>query len=238
MSNSIIIEHLSKSYGHIAAVDDLSLEIPRGTSLVLLGRNGSGKTTLLSALTGFLYPDTGRISIFGLDPYRDAAKVRLTTAFISAANALPTGFSPREIGSVIKDFFPKYDEKLAETTMKLFRFDPDRPIGKQSFGQIRLINLWAALIRRPELLILAEPMLGLDVVVRRDFTECVINLLEQNDCTLILSSHLINEVENLVEQVAIIDAGKLILQGSTETLRTNTGTSLEDIFISAVEARP
>ncbi len=222
MSDKIIVDRLTKSYPKKAdAIQGLSFEIPRGCAFALLGRNGAGKTTALKSMSGYLYPDAGSCSIFGFDPYKDEVQVRSILAYVSDANLFYASTTPREILKTLKEFFPKYDEKLEREVVEKFKIELDKRLGTLSLGQLRIVNLLAALVRRPEVLVLDEPTLGLDVVARRDFMELVIDRIQADGMTVIFSSHMIAEIDGIVERAAIIGDGKLIIDAEVDKLRSS-----------------
>ncbi len=222
MSDKIIVDRLTKSYPKKAdAIHGMSFEIPRGCAFALLGRNGAGKTTALKSMSGYLYPDAGNCSIFGFDPYKDEVQVRSILAYVSDANLFYASTTPREILKTLKEFFPKYDEKLEREVVEKFKIELDKRLGTLSLGQLRIVNLLAALVRRPEVLVLDEPTLGLDVVARRDFMELVIDRIQADGMTVIFSSHMIAEIDGIVERAAIINDGKLIIDAEVDKLRSS-----------------
>ncbi len=220
MENKICLIELTVSYnGKIDAVHQLTLDIPRGCAFALLGRNGAGKTTVLKSLSGMLEPDGGDVSVFGYDPYRDPVSVKAMLAYVSDQNLYPLWMTAHQALALLKDFFPRYDAVLAERIAEAFRLDLGKKLKTLSLGQLRQFNLLAALVRRPEVLVLDEPTIGLDVPARRRFTELVIEQMEREHCTVIYSSHLISELEGVVEKIAVIDQGKLLLTADLEQLK-------------------
>jgi ABC-2 type transport system ATP-binding protein len=220
MIPALLVEDLSKTYKlplgkEIKAVEDLFLTVPQGTVFGLLGPNGAGKTTTLKSILGFIRPDKGRIRIFGEDHY--LPWVRRKVGFLPEQpyfhlhlNALKTLDFYGELFSMKK----KERLKRAEKLLQLVGLFEHRtlPLSKFSKGMLQRLGLAQALINDPELLILDEPASGLDPVGQIDIRNVILQLKKEGK-TILLSSHLLTEVEKVSDEIAIIDRGKLLLCG-------------------------
>jgi ABC-2 type transport system ATP-binding protein len=230
MTPAILIEDLSKTYKlplgkEIKAVEDLFLTVPQGTVFGLLGPNGAGKTTTLKSILGFIRPDKGRIRIFGEDHY--LPWVRKKVGFLPEQpyfhlhlNALKTLDFYGELFSLKKKERIERAEKLLQM-VGLFEHRT-LPLSKFSKGMLQRLGLAQALINDPELLILDEPASGLDPVGQIDIRNIILQLKKEGK-TILLSSHLLTEVEKVSDEIAIIDRGKLLLCRKREELLKERG---------------
>lgn len=209
------------------ALDGVDLEVQPGTVFALLGENGAGKTTLIRVLTGFLQPNAGECTVLGLDPIRDAQKLRQRIGYVSDAPALYEWMRVDEIGWFASSFYD--DGFLGNYRQSLDRFElpRDRKIKYLSKGQRAKVALSLALAHDPELLILDEPTSGLDPLVRREFLESMLDRVATGR-TVLLSSHQISEVERVADEVAILHRGKFQVQESLSSLRE----SVSEVLIS------
>jgi ABC-2 type transport system ATP-binding protein len=214
----IEVRNLTVRYGSTVAVDDLSLDLPTGKIYGLLGRNGSGKTSLLSALASYRRPSAGTIRIDGVDPFENAELMR-GTAFIR--DTLDVTAQDR-VGKVLwlaGRLRPTWDAAYAERLADLFGLDRRKEITKLSRGQRSSLGIVLGLAARAELTILDESSLGMDAVARTAFYRELLADYVEHPRTIILSTHLIEEVAGLFERVIIIDNGRLVLHEDADELR-------------------
>jgi ABC-2 type transport system ATP-binding protein len=207
---------LVKSYGSITAVDGLDLTVPRGSITALLGPNGAGKTTTIECAEGFRRPDAGTVRVLGLDPRDARVRPRVGVMLQESSGGYPGARAVemlRHVASLYADPYP-----VAELVRRLGLHEAGRtPVRRLSGGQRQKLSLAMALVGRPELLFLDEPTAGLDPQARHDTWD----LLEQvhgDGVTVVLTSHLLDEVERLADQVVIIDHGRLVAAGSPRDL--------------------
>jgi ABC-2 type transport system ATP-binding protein len=215
----IEIRNLSRSFGSKKALDDVSLDLPRGSVFGLIGGNGAGKTTLIRHILGLLKPKSGSVRIFGLDPIADPVGVLGRIGYLSEDRDLPTWMRVLELMRYTQAFYPSWDEKFAEELRELFELDPKAKVRNLSRGQLARAGLLVALAHRPELLVLDEPSSGLDPVVRRDILGAIIRTIAEEGRTVLFSSHLLDEVERVADQVAIIHHGKVLLTGTMDEMK-------------------
>lgn len=219
-ANNLVVEtqQLGVSFPGCHALENVSLQVQKGTVFALLGENGAGKTTLIRVLTGFLQPTTGTCSVLGLNPVRDAVAIRRRAGYVSDAPAMYDWMRVDEIGWFAASFYPDgYVERYREMIAG-YEVPADRKIRHLSKGQRAKVALALALAHDPELLILDEPTSGLDPLVRREFLESLLERVADGR-TVLLSSHQINEVERVADQVAILHQGKVRLLDSLQNLR-------------------
>jgi ABC-2 type transport system ATP-binding protein len=211
----IAIDHLSKNYGAFAAVTDLTLAIEEGSICGLLGPNGAGKSTTFKCVLGLAQPASGSISIEG-KPLSPATFESL--AFVPERPAL---FSTLTIGQhleVNRRCYAHYDPKRADELLQLFRLDPAKKVKRLSKGQQTAVSLILAFSIRPRILVLDEPSSGLDPVFQRAVLDLIIEAAA-NGATVLFSSHQIGQVERAADRVAILKGGKLVLDGTLDTLK-------------------
>jgi ABC-2 type transport system ATP-binding protein len=215
----ITIDRLSRHFGHKLALNDVSLSIPRGGVVGLIGGNGAGKTTLLRHLLGMLKAQTGSVKVFGLDPVANPVGVLGKTGYMSEDRNLPNWMRVRDLIRYSAAFYPAWDDRYAEELRDAFDLDPKARVGNLSRGQRARANLLVALAHRPELLVLDEPSSGLDPVVRRDILGAIIRTIGEEGRTVLFSSHLLDEVERVADRVAIIHEGKIMLAASMDEIK-------------------
>src|ERR1035438_8118672 len=221
-TNAVVaVAGLSRHFGTKAALDEVTVSIPRGRVLGLVGENGVGKTTLIRHLLGMLKAQAGSVRVFGCDPVADPVGVLSRVGYLSERRDLPGWMRVAEFMRYTQAFYPKWDEQYAEQLLEQFQLDPAQKITTQSQGQQAKTGLLVALAYRPELLILDEPSSGLDPVVRRDILEAIIRVVAEEGRTVLFSSHLLDEVERVANQVVMLKDGRVVLSGRTEDVRGN-----------------
>jgi ABC-2 type transport system ATP-binding protein len=217
----IAVSGLSRHFGSKAALNDVSVFVPRGSVLGLVGENGAGKTTLIKHLLGALKAQAGSVRVFGLDPVLDPVGVLGRVGYLSERRELPGWMRVHEFMRYTQAFYPGWDEQYAEQLLEQFQLDPAQRIRTLSQGQQAKISLLTSLAYRPELLILDEPSSGLDPVVRRDILEAIIRIVAEEGRTVLFSSHLLDEVERVADHVVMLQHGRVVLNGRTEEVRGN-----------------
>jgi ABC-2 type transport system ATP-binding protein len=215
----IVVERLWRRFGNTMALVDLSLSVPRGTVFGVVGANGAGKTTLIRHLLGLLRAQTGSVRVFGRDPIRDPVGVLGRVGYLAEENDLPPWMRVHELLRYVRAFYPGWDDAYAQELRSLFGIDPAARVRELSRGQKARTGLLVALAYRPELLILDEPSTGLDPLARRDILAAVLRTVAQEGRTVLFSSHLLDEVERVSDHVALIDKGRVVMQGPLDEVR-------------------
>jgi len=212
--------NLTKKFGkkHIA-VDNLSMRVPEGSVFAFLGLNGAGKTTTIRMILDLMDRTSGSASILGLDTIRESLEIKRRIGYVAEGQRMYDWMTMDEIIWFCKGFYPAWDDSFAEDLKKRLELPGDRKLAQMSRGMQAKAGLLLAMAYRPELLILDEPTAGLDVVVRRDFLEGVIELIQTEGRTVFFSSHIVHEVERVADWVGIIDAGTLIHCSTMEELK-------------------
>jgi ABC-2 type transport system ATP-binding protein len=233
MTNVIEVNHLTKRYRDTVAVDDVSFGIEKDTIYGLLGRNGAGKTTIMSILTAQNFASSGDVRVFGEQPYENA-NVLSRMCFVRESQKYPDDAMPAHAFKTARLFFPHWDQEYAEQLIDDFQLPVKRRIKKLSRGQLSAVGVIIGLAARAEITFFDEPYLGLDAVARQIFYDRLLEDYAARPRTVILSSHLIDEVANLIEKVIVIDRGRIILDEDTDAVRDRAASIVGDT--AAVEA--
>ena len=239
MTTVIEVNSLTKRYRDTLAVDDVSFTIEKDTIYGLLGRNGAGKTTVMSILTAQNFATHGEIRIFGEDSYENA-KVLSRMCFVRESQKYPEDATPRHAFRIARLFYPHWDQDFADRLIDDFQLPVKKTIKKLSRGQLSAVGVIIGLASRAEITFFDEPYLGLDAVARQIFYDRLLEDYAEHPRTVILSSHLIDEVSNLLERVIVIDKGRIIMDEETDAVRDRAAnivgeTSAVDAFIAGRE---
>ena len=211
MSEPVIhVSDLTHRFGARTALASVSLSVPRGAVYGLVGANGAGKTTLIKHVLGLLRAEGGAVRVFGLDPVAEPVAVLSRIGYLSEENDLPSWMSVGELIRYSRAFYPAWDDAYAEELRRMFALDPGAGIKTLSKGQKARAGLLIALAHRPELLVLDEPSSGLDPIVRRDILNAVIRTIAHEGRTVLFSSHLLDEVEEVADHVTMISHGQVV----------------------------
>ncbi|WP_424937693.1 MULTISPECIES: ABC transporter ATP-binding protein [Bacteria] len=227
MTAVIEVSNLTKKYRDKLALDHVSLSIEPGRIYGLLGRNGAGKTTLMSILTAQNFASSGSVRVFGEEPYENA-RVLSRVCFVRESQKYPDDATPEHAFRAARLFFPDWSQELADRLVAEFQLPTNRRIKKLSRGQLSAVGVIIGLAARAEITFFDEPYLGLDAVARQIFYDRLIEDYAEQPRTIILSSHLIDEVANLIERVLVIDDGRIILDEETDAVRDRAVTVVGD----------
>jgi ABC-2 type transport system ATP-binding protein len=227
MTNVIEAKGLTKRYREVVAVDDVSFTIEKDTIYGLLGRNGAGKTTVMSILTAQNFATSGDVRIFGERPYENP-RVLSRMCFVRESQKYPDDAKPMHAFRSARLFFPHWDEAFARRLITDFQLPLNRRIKKLSRGQLSAVGVIIGLASRAEITFFDEPYLGLDAVARQIFYDRLLEDYSVHPRTVILSSHLIDEVSNLIERVIVIDGGRILMDETTDAVRDRASTIVGD----------
>lgn len=240
---AIAINDLHKIYNGLHAVDGLSVKVPEGSFFGFLGPNGAGKTTTIKMLMGLAQPDSGTIEILGMRMPEQSLEIRKVIGLVPDDSLLFDYLTGAEYLDFIARLYGLSREQAKERgreLLELFELEeqPRKLVGEYSKGMRKRLAMGAALIHKPRLFLMDEPFEGVDAVGARLMKDI---LLEQvkHGATVFLTSHVLEVVERLCDQIAIIGRGKVIAQGTVEELRRSASaeaTSLEDVFVNLVHA--
>ena len=223
--NVVEVQGLTRRFGAKTALDNVSLSVRRGIVFGLVGENGAGKTTFIKHLLGLFRAKSGSVRVFGLDPVREPVSTLGRIGYLSEDRDLPDWMRVHELLNYTQAFFPKWDETYARELLETFALDPRQKIKTLSRGQRAQTGLLVALAHRPDLLLLDEPLSGLDPVVRRDILGAIIRTVADEGRTVFFSSHLLEEVERVADDVGMIHAGRLVLNAPLDQIRHRTTAS-------------
>jgi len=217
MTSLVTARNVSKHYGKLRAVDDISFDIEKGCITGLIGPNGAGKTTLLKALLG-LTDCQGSLSVLGLDPFRQRRELMQNICFIADVAVLPRWIRVNQLLDFVEAVHNNFSRKKAEDLLAKTKILPKAKVRQLSKGMVTQLHLSIITAIDATLLILDEPTLGLDIIFRKDFYG---NLLEDyfnEERTIMITTHQVEEVENLLTDVMFINDGRIVLDASMEAL--------------------
>ena len=226
MTSAIVVSGLHKSYGSTHALDGLDLDVATGEVHGFLGPNGAGKSTTIRVLLGLLRGDEGDVSLLGGDPWHDAAKLHRRLAYVPGDVNLWPNLTGGEVIDLLGRLRGGLDPKKRDDLLRRFDLDPTKKGRTYSKGNRQKVALVAALASDVELLILDEPTSGLDPLMEEVFRQCI-EEERHRDRTVLLSSHILSEVEALCDRISIIRRGKVVETGTLAELRHLTRTSIQ-----------
>ena len=240
--NAIEVKNLSKSYRKVQAVDNISFNVKAGSSFGLLGLNGAGKTTTLKMLVSLIQPDSGTATVSGFDIRRKPMEVRRSIGYVSENPSFYTRMTAMETLRYLCKLLDvpdsKREQRIANNLQLVGLTDKkDLYIGGYSRGMRHRLSLAQALLSEPEILFLDEPTLGLDPLGAKNMRDLITRLKSEKEVTIVMSSHVLPEVEAICTEVGIFDHGKLIAQDSVEHLRNTASDTmnLEVVLIQPTE---
>jgi ABC-2 type transport system ATP-binding protein len=236
VSAAIVAEGLHKRFGGVEALRGVSFEVPEGTVLGVLGPNGAGKTTAVRILTTILRPDAGTATVLGVDVVADPEKVRASIGLAGQYAAVDENLTGRENLRLVARLTHQPSAEIPERCAELLEFfrltdAADRPVRTYSGGMRRRLDLAASLVHRPPVLFLDEPTTGLDPASRNDLW-AVIEGLVADGTTLLLTTQYLEEADRLADQIAVIDGGRVIADGTAQELKSSLGTTIVEAIFS------
>jgi ABC-type multidrug transport system ATPase subunit len=237
VSAVVDVRSLTVRYGRHVVLEDVSLAVPQGSVYALLGRNGVGKSSLLRCLLGQQRPNGGEARLFGRDAWRFRQALMERVGFVPEEPDAPAELSARELVLFCGRLNVRWNEAAVMARLERFRVPVRTPFRSLSKGQKGAVMLALALGHDPELLLLDDPTLGLDVVARRAVFGEVIGELADRNTTVLVTTHDLAGVEGVADRVGILHANRLVLDGELEALKAEHGASLEEIFAAAAGDR-
>lgn len=215
----ICTQDLSRNYGKTKALSNFSVSVDENKIIGLIGRNGAGKTTFLKICAGYIKPTTGKISLWGQKAW-DNIDVLSQLIFVDEEIQYDSSLKLKDILFVCKNSYENWDNEFAQKLISYFDLDVSKKHIKLSRGMKTQFNIVVALAARTKLTLFDEPTLGLDAAYRKEFYNILLDDYIKNPRTIIISSHLLSEFENLLEEIILIDKGKLVLHESVDDVRS------------------
>ncbi len=219
---AIELAGVTKRFGRQVAVNDLSLKIRKGCAFGFLGPNGAGKTTTIRMLMGLLRRDGGQVSVLGLDPNTDALAIKQRVGYVPEQQFIYRWMRVEEAIAFCRSFYPTWNHGVSSRLLKLFDLDPHKRVKHLSKGMVVKLSLLLAMAHEPELLILDEPMAGLDPLVREELLDGVLQTVCDRQQTVVFSSHTLGDVQRLADDVGIIHEGQLLVYCAVDDLLKRT----------------
>ncbi len=213
---------LTKRFKNHTAVSDISLTIPAGTAFGFLGQNGAGKTTTLKMLIGLLRPSAGEANVLGHDPVADGLHVKQHVGYVPEQQTMHRWMRVHEAVRFCRSVFPTWNDALCSDLLKRFNLEAGKRVKHLSKGMVVKLSLVLALSHEPELILLDEPMAGLDPIAREELIEGVLQILCDRAVTLVFSSHTLSDVQRLADTVGMIHEGRLLVHRPVDDLLAKT----------------
>ncbi len=226
MYNVLEAENLCKSYLNKRALQGATLTIQQGKILGLLGPNGSGKTTFLKIAAGILHPSSGKLLIDGQKP---GVYTKSIVSYLPDTEYLFKWMKIKDAVQYFKDFYSDFDEKKAFALLEFMKLDANSSVKSLSKGMKEKLKLTLVLSRKAKLYILDEPLGGVDPTAREKILDAIINNFSENS-SMIITTHLVNDIERIFDEVAFISDGEIVLQGNAEELRSNKNKSIDELY--------
>jgi ABC-2 type transport system ATP-binding protein len=222
----IEINNITKQFGSLTALDNVTLQLEKGQIVGLLGPNGSGKTTLIKILNGLLRPTAGSVAINGMEPGVETKRV---VAYLPDRNALPDYMTASQLMDIYQDFFEDFDRQKAEAMVDDLGIDRRQPMKKMSKGTKEKLQLCLVMARQAEVYLLDEPIGGVDPATRDYILRTIISNYNE-DAVVIISTHLISDVESVLDDVVFLKEGRVVLHKAADEIREEKGESVDKLF--------
>lgn len=226
MDKILEIKNVTKSFRGKPALSEFSLQLQRGRVLGLLGPNGSGKTTLLKLIAGYLYPDSGELLIGG---HRPGVETKKILSFLPDVSFIPKNFTIKDALQLYRDFFEDFDGVKARRMLEFMDLKEESYCSDLSKGMKEKLHLTLILSREADLYVLDEPIAGVDPVAREKILRAIIENVKEKS-SMIITSHLVRDMEQIFEDVVFVNEGKALLEGNADELRERRGMSLDEIY--------
>ena len=217
---AIEVRDLVKIFPRKDAVRGISFTVPTGTICGLVGPNGSGKTTTIQMFLDLCPPSSGSVRVLGMDPRRDYVSLLRRIGYVPEKHHMYEWMSVRQLLEFAAAVYPRWDWQEFKRINSILQMPEDRRVGDLSRGEMAKLALLIALAHKPDLLILDEPTSGLDPLVRREFLEAIVALLEQGDRTVFFSTHILPDVERVADRVIVLSEGEIVADASLSDLRS------------------
>lgn len=224
MNNIIEIHNLNKRYGKLEVLNDFDLTVEEGSIYGFLGRNGEGKTTTVKILLGLDNKFSGDVTVINMNPVLSGDQIRQRIGYVPEVQLFPKWMTVSQLMNFTSPFYQTWDENYCQHLLGTFHLPRQRRIKHLSRGMVAKVSLVQALSHHPRLLILDDPTMGLDAVVRREFLESIVELIQEGGRTVFFSSHIIDEIERVADYIGILQKGALQLTGSVDEIKSQYKT--------------
>lgn len=209
MKNNIEVRQMTKTYPAFR-LDHVDLTVPKGSIVGLIGENGAGKTTLIKGMLGLVHPEEGQVSIFGKDTKTSMKEIKMNIGVVLDGSFFMELLKVKAIDTIMKGIYDQWDSALFYDYLERFRIDPSKKIKELSKGMQKKLEILTALSHHPKLLILDEPTSGLDPIVRNEILDIFQDFILDEECSILLSTHITSDLEHIADYLAFIDNGQMI----------------------------
>ncbi len=221
MKQLLQLKNIEKSFRGRKALNQISFSLEPGKTVGLLGPNGAGKSTLLKIAVGLLLPDAGEVKLFGAPPTWQSLE---RIAFLPDRGHFARGMNVKEALSMAQRLYGRFERDVAETVLAGAKIAPDTSLTELSRGQEARFHISLCVARRPEILVLDEPFAGLDILSREAMVETLIGAVSDGVQAVLLSTHDLDDVEGLFDEIILLGEGRVLVQDDAETLRVKYGS--------------
>ena len=223
MKNAIAVEKLTKTYPGSFTLGEINLTIPKGEIIGLIGENGAGKTTFIKSILGITNPSSGSIKIFDKDLPTNESEIKENVGVVLDNMFFPERMNAHDIELSMQGIFKNWDSYLFHKYINNFNLPENQPLKSLSKGMRKKLEIAVSLSHHPKLLILDEPTSGLDPVVRNEILDIFLNFIQDEDHTILLSTHITSDLEHIADEIIFLDKGKIILNKNRDELLDNYG---------------
>lgn len=222
MNNALEISHLTKDYGAFK-LDDVSLTVPGGTIMGLIGENGAGKSTTIKCILNLIRRDEGTITVFGMDNLQQEREVKEQTGVVLDEVLFHDMLRPRQVGKILSGLYPNWDEALFTHYLEKFGLTGKKTVKEFSRGMKMKLAIAAAFAAKPRLLILDEATSGLDPVVRDEILDEFLNFIQDEEHSILISSHITSDLEKVADYITYLHQGKVVLSEAKDVIQDSYG---------------
>lgn len=224
----IQIKNIKKSYDSFVAVDDVTIEVEKGTIHGLIGENGSGKTTIIKCLTGIYNVDSGEILVDGKSVYENN-ETKMKIGYVADSNQYFPSYRVREMIQFYNDMYKTFNKEKFDELNRIFQVQESKRISQLSKGQQMRVAFMLNMAIEPEVLVLDEPTSGLDVIAKKELLDAIVNEVENREMTVFISSHHLSELEKICDTMTVISHGKTKMQDDLVSIKKNI-SKLQMVF--------
>ena len=222
MDNILEVNNLNKKYDGFE-LKNINFNLPKGMIMGLIGENGAGKTTTIKALLNLIKIDEGKIKIFGLDNREDEQKIKEDIGIVLDDSFFPEVLTPKDIDKVMSSIYANWDAKMFFNYLEKFSLDSRQKIKTYSKGMRKKLEIITSLAHHPKLLILDEPTSGIDPVARKEILDLFQSFIENEDCSILFSTHITTDLEAIADYIVFINDGEIVLSKTGDEIMNNYG---------------